>query len=194
MILFPYKRVELSTTKSKEEIWSQIEERIEVNKTWSGYTNRKSVRNYEGYTDREKDLFYIRRILKSGSNGFIPMYVGRIKEGAEGLTIQLTVRLQKITALFFLICLGFLVWLVIASMPEKYNPEFCGIITETYSNPELAQHLTAKEVKELIDGACNRNPISPIPFILLFSFYAIPTVIFSFELAKTEIDIQKMVT
>jgi len=131
MILFPYKRVELSTTKSKEEIWSQIEERIEVNKTWSGYTNRKSVRNYEGYTDREKDLFYIRRILKSGSNGFIPMYVGRIKEGAEGLTIQLTVRLQKIAALFFLICLGFLVWLVIASMPGKYDPEIWASITET---------------------------------------------------------------
>tara|TARA_B100000809_G_C14747534_1_gene390872 strand:- start:54 stop:500 length:447 start_codon:yes stop_codon:yes gene_type:complete len=93
MNFLPYENIQLISPLDKGLVLSKINNQLEETRLFGFAFHKGSWKKYEGFI--ENDNFKFRRILKSGSNSFIPIVQGQIVNTEKGSLIKLKIRLHK---------------------------------------------------------------------------------------------------
>lgn len=181
MNLLPFENFDLKSPLKKRDVELAVKNNISW-KTNLGLTfNKNSIYDYEGFVDRDKGTFTIRRILKSGRNSFIPVAKGTITEEEGGYTqVNIKLRLHKFVMAFAVSMTVFL--LILFVLPLFQAP--IDVINKDYLIEELSMD---KELADDIISRMDKSKTNEIPtfdwhkLLLLFFPYLLCTVFFNFE-------------
>ena len=122
MNLLPIEKIEFESPLKLNEVKEVLNNEIAWTKSFGGAFTKNTYKEYEGYM--ENNTFKIRRILKWGTNSFIPIVSGTIlDENLKISRIQLSIRLNKFVLIFFGILTLFSFFLIITDLVNLSSDE-----------------------------------------------------------------------
>ena len=176
MKLLPFENIKLNSPLSQEEVENTIKNNISWNKEFGIIFRKNSLKDYEGFV--EKGAFKIRRILKSGTNSFIPIVSGSIYQTSSGSQIELRLRLHKIVLIFTIIFTLFSGSLLITPFYSGSSEQ----LTEQINNGLLKESLSQKQYEELKEiTKPKEKEMDWSELLFFFAPYLMFTIFFNYE-------------
>lgn len=177
MNLLPFENIEIISPLTKSEVENAIKSNIKWTTDLGISFTKNSMRDYEGFV--ENGTFKVRRILKSGSNSFIPIVTGTISDnGNSGSRIGLKLRLHKVIIIFAVTVTMFSGMMLITSL-------FSSPISNESQKDFLIEHSIddelAEEIASNLDEPTKSKNMDWIPLFLFVAPYLMCTIFFNYE-------------
>lgn len=177
MNLFPFENIEVRSPLVKDEVEHAIKNNIAWTKELGVTFTKNPMYDYEGFV--ENRAFKIRRILKSGTNSFIPIVTGTISDNENsGSKIELKLRLHRFVVVFAVV-------MTIFSGMTLIIPLFSGVSSKESQKEILIKHSLdehlAEEIVNNVEEPTKTKTIDWMPFVLLVAPYLMCTIFFNYE-------------
>jgi hypothetical protein len=159
-IFFPQSHLTFESPLSPEEILNNIKTNISWNEELYKYGARDiyTFSDFEGFS--KNSFFRIRRIIKFGSNSFIPIVNGNIIQSEKGSIIDINISLQKKVRILSSIFYIFLIFGVFQSLTDPIDIILVGSIILflfIIATTHVFFNIESKKVITFIDNLIENN-------------------------------------
>jgi len=176
--LFPFKNIELTSPLHASDIIKIVHGNIEYNPTLNFY-KKESYREYEGFVNN--DNFTMRRILKRGTNSFIPIAYCQISSINNSTKLKLNLRLHRAIYLFLGVFLLFsLILISVELLSDNSGHQSAKELFESEEFKDTKQYFSDEEWDKLT----KTNETISFSWSSLFIFlapYILSVVVFNYE-------------
>ena len=185
--LMPYESIELTSSFNIDEIKSVLGNKLEWTEMFGLAFHKKSFKKYEGWINN--DEFKFRRILKSGSNSFIPIVSGKIIRENQNSKIEVNIRFHRFVNIFLICFIAFALLLIGLNLFSSQNNDI--LINSDIDIENIREILGEDKYNEFFyEKEVSKN----IGFGLLFVIfpYLVSLFFFNIELKSVKDDLREI--